>query len=77
MIETTKREIPRIVTYPFAPFLLTTLQTDGGRGCFVIDKWEEATIDITDDGQFTQTFKWTTHKASAEEIEQFVKDESE
>ena len=66
-----------VATWPFVPFLLTTLLKGGGKRQFVIDKWEGSTLDIDKTNQFTQTFTWIGHKASEEEIEKFLEEERE
>ena len=62
-------------TFPFAPFLLTSIEKKGSKWHFVIDSWEGEAVDIDKDNTFTQTFTWTAHKASAEEIAKFLKEE--
>jgi len=59
-------------TSPFAPFLLILVE-EGGTQHFIIDACDGMTIGMSSDGQFTQTFKWTAHNASKEEIGRFVK----
>jgi hypothetical protein len=73
--EDNNRKTLQAATWPFAPFLLTTVLKDGGKREFVIDKWEGSTIDIDKSNQFTQTFTWIGHKASEEEVAKFMKEE--
>ena len=61
-------------TLPVTPFLLTSLVKGGGERHFVIDKWEGVTTDIRDNSDCVQTFTWTAHKASEEEIKNFLED---
>ena len=61
-------------TFPPTPFLLIEIEKEGGTRNFIIETWDGMTIDIAKNGQFTQTFKWTAHKASEEEIEMFAKE---
>ena len=68
------KELERTVTFPCSPFLLISIEKDGSERRFVIETWDGMTIDIAKNGQFTQTFKWTAHKASEEEIEMFAKE---
>jgi len=64
-------------TFPFAPFLLTSLKKEGGRNYFVIDTWEGMDLEVLDDGKFVQSFVWTAHKANEDEIKTFLEDKDE
>lgn len=64
-------------TFPLVPFLLTSIEKEGDKRHFVIDAWDGDTIDIDNNGQFTQTFMWKAHKATEEEIEKFMREEDE
>ena len=64
-------------TLPITPFLLTSLVKGGGERHFVIDTWDGITTDIRDNGDCVQTFTWTAHKASEEEIKNFLEDKDE
>lgn len=70
-------ETIQTATFPCVPFLLTAIEKEGNKRYFVIDTWKGETIDILDNDQFTQTFTWTAHKASEEEIEKFLEEEDE
>lgn len=60
---------------PCTSFLLTSSTENGDMQQFVVTESEGETIEISEDGYFIQTFKWAGHKASKEEIENFIKAE--
>ena len=64
-------------TFPFTPFLLTTLTKDGGRRHFVIENMEGLILEVQGDRHLMQSFVWTAHKASEEEIKKFLEDNNE
>ena len=66
-----KKETDESPTFLVTPFLLTSVEKDGGERHFVIDTCEGVTIDIRDNGDFVQNFTWAAHKASEEEIEKY------
>jgi len=63
------------LTFPFPPFLLTSIEKTGSKRYFVIDNVEGEEVETDKEGQFIQSFRWNVHKASEEEIEKFQKDE--
>ena len=62
-------------TFPHAPFLLTGVEKDNTKRYYIVDSWKGQTNVIGDNGQFEQTFTWTAHNATEEEIDRFMKDE--
>ena len=74
---TETKEIEESPTFPFTPFLLTSLVKGGGRRHFVVDNMEGVNVEVLGNNQFVQSFTWTTHKASKEEIKTFLEGEEE
>ena len=65
----------KIPSLPCTPFLLTSSMENGDTQQFVVTESEGETIEVLEDGCFVRTFKWAGHKASKEEIENFIKAE--
>ena len=72
-----KKETDESPTFPVTPFLLTSFVKGGDERHFVIDTWDGVTTDIRDNGDFVQSFTWAAHKASEEEIKDFLEDKDE
>ena len=63
--------------YPIAPFLLTMVEEGGNTRHFVIDTWGTEVMNLAPNGEIRETFTGTAHKASEEEIDEFLKEERE
>ena len=72
-----EEEIMDFVSHPFSPFLLTSVMTNGDENHLVVTGCEKASIDIDKNNEVTQTFTWLGHKASEEEVKEFLKEEEE
>lgn len=60
---------------PPTPFLLTMVEEGGNTRHFVIDTWGTEVMDLAPNGEITETFTGTAHKASEEEVAKFMKEE--
>jgi len=65
------------LTFPFPPFLLTSIEKSGDTRYFVIDSVEGEEVETDEKGHFIQSFRWNVHKASEEETEKFLRVEEE
>lgn len=68
------KEISRGIPFPPTPFLLIEEFKEKGNIYHVIESWKESDIQVLSDCHFMQNIEFTGHKASEEEIEEYMKE---
>lgn len=68
-------DIKSTYAFPQTPFLLIDEAKEDSSRYIVVEHWEESDIEVLRDCHFMQNIEITGHKASAEEIAKFLKEE--